>query len=76
MMADKPTMKQSAVAEFAQGILRYVDDGNVIELRDCGFVEELRQAMRAGGLDPEADDEEEDLGDEGEDEDEEDDDAD
>lgn len=31
-----------AIAEFAKGILTYVEDGNVIELRACGFVDELK----------------------------------
>ena len=48
-----------AVAEFAKGILQYVEDGNVIELHECGFVEELRQAIKDGGLDSDEDEEEE-----------------
>ena len=44
-----------AVRDFAINLLRYVEDGSVVELRHCGFVEELRQAA-----DPERDDESDD----------------
>lgn len=33
-----------SVRDFANGLMRYVEDGNVVEVRECGFVEELRQA--------------------------------
>lgn len=42
-----PTPEQTAVAEFAKGLLAYVEDGNMVELRDCGFVAELRRAVAA-----------------------------
>ena len=28
-----------------KGILAYVEDGNVVELRPCGFIEEVRSAI-------------------------------
>ncbi len=31
-----------AVAEFAKGLLSYIEDGNVIEVRPCGFLDELK----------------------------------
>lgn len=37
-----------AVAEFAKGIFTYVEDGNVIELHECGFVQELLNAIKEG----------------------------
>lgn len=46
-------MCKRAIAEFAKGLLTYVEDGNVLELRDVGFVKELQEAVRAGGLDKE-----------------------
>jgi hypothetical protein len=39
---------QVAVAEFASGFLRYFEDGNVIELDECGCIEKLRRAVRDG----------------------------
>jgi hypothetical protein len=41
---------ERAVAEFARGLLRYVEDGNVVELREVGFVRELLKAVEDGGL--------------------------
>jgi len=41
------TPEQIAVAAFAKGILTYVEDGNVVEVRECGFVEELKAAIAA-----------------------------
>ena len=41
---------EEAIAEFAKGIFTYVQDGNVIELHECGFIQELLDAMKAGGL--------------------------
>ena len=60
---------RKAVAEFARGILRFVEDGNVVELREVGFVTELTAASRldAGPEDEKASDDYSD-GDEGEDE--------
>ena len=40
-----PTPEQIAVAEFAKGILAHVEDGNVLEIRECGFVAELQAAI-------------------------------
>jgi hypothetical protein len=62
----KVSKMDRAIAEFAQGLLAYVEDGSVVEVRECGFVTELQEAMRKGGLDPddnEDDGEEEDDGD-------------
>lgn len=50
------TSEQKAVAEFAKGILAYVEDGNVVEVHECGFVDELRRAIADGGLGTERDD--------------------
>lgn len=30
-----------------RGILQYVEDGNVVELRPCGFVEEVKCAIKS-----------------------------
>jgi len=44
------TSEEKAVAAFAKGLLQYVEDENVLEIRQCGFVEELRAAIAAGEL--------------------------
>lgn len=41
------TDAKRAVAEFARGLLAYVDDGSVIEVRPVGFVTELQAAIAA-----------------------------
>ncbi len=53
-------ISRRAVREFARGLLQYVEDGNVIELRECDFVQELLEA--AGYFNEEG----ERVGDEGE----------
>lgn len=41
-------LKAHILGEFSKGLLTYVQDGNVAELRECGFVKELREAVYIG----------------------------
>jgi len=35
----------SDVKDLLKGLLSYIEDGNVVELRECGFIEELKDAI-------------------------------
>ncbi len=56
MFEDLSDDAKRAVAAFARGLLCYVEDGSVCEVRSVGFVEELQAAA---ALSPDKDEEEE-----------------